>query len=90
MNDYTGQDLIKEKHGKASRRKWVLLGSLTIIAFYLIAEHRVHLLGYLQYLPFLIFIGLHLFMHSRHGHGSHESQHGRDHQTEEPPSNKQL
>jgi hypothetical protein len=52
------------------RWKLVFIGFLIISAFYLIAEHQAHLSGFWQYLPFILFIGLHFFMHGSHGgHG---------------------
>ncbi|MCL6096608.1 MAG: DUF2933 domain-containing protein [Patescibacteria group bacterium] len=44
----------------------VLLG---MVGFFLVFEHRVHLLGAVPYLFFVIFIGLHFFMHIGMGHG---------------------
>lgn len=48
---------------------WVLMG---FAAFYLIAEHRLHLAGLWRWLPILILLAcplLHLFGHG--GHGGH-------------------
>ena len=54
---------------------WLLLG---IAAFYLLTEHRAHLLENLAWLPFLLILAcplIHLFGHGHHGsHGSHSSQ----------------
>ncbi|OGT57253.1 MAG: hypothetical protein A3E01_14510 [Gammaproteobacteria bacterium RIFCSPHIGHO2_12_FULL_63_22] len=51
---------------------WVLMG---FAAFYLIAEHRLHLAGLWRWLPILILLAcplLHLFVHGGHGgHGGH-------------------
>lgn len=48
---------------------------LAIAAFYLIAEHRAHLLGWLPFLLILACPLLHIFMHGKHGgHGGR----GRD------------
>lgn len=51
---------------------WVLMG---FAAFYLIAEHRLHLSGLWRWLPILILLAcplLHVFGHGGHGgHGSH-------------------
>ena len=45
---------------------------LAIAAFYLIEEHRAHLIASSGTILFVIFILLHLFMHSGHvGHGGH-------------------
>lgn len=52
--------------------KVIALFSLAIIAFYLVTEHRAHLLAYSNYIIFGVFILMHLFMHSGHGgHGGH-------------------
>lgn len=47
---------------------------LAIAAFYLIAEHRAHLLGALPYAFLLVCPLMHLFMHG--GHGGHRHEHG--------------
>lgn len=56
--------------------KAIVFFSLTIIAFYLLTEHRTHLLAYSSYIIFAVFILMHIFMHSGHGgcgggHGGH-------------------
>jgi len=56
----------------ASRANLVLIAFLAIGAFYLVTEHRAHLLPYLGYWPYLLVLAcplLHVFMHG--GHGSH-------------------
>ena len=47
----------------------VLLAFLAIAAFFLLTEHRAHLLGLLPWLLLLACPLLHLFMHG--GHGGH-------------------
>ena len=64
-----------------SNAKWVLLGFLAIGAFFLLSEHRAHLLGWLPFLLLLACPLMHIFMHR--GHGAHA-----DH-SNEPPSQKQ-
>lgn len=55
-----------------TRLNWVLLGFIVVAAFFLISEHRAHLLGALPFLVLLACPLLHLFMHRGHGeHGSH-------------------
>jgi hypothetical protein len=51
----------------------VLLGFLAIAAFFLITEHRAHVLGVLPYVLLLLCPVLHLLMHRSHGggHGGH-------------------
>ncbi|HEX2831051.1 MAG TPA: DUF2933 domain-containing protein [Burkholderiales bacterium] len=66
----------EHRHGHvALRAKWVLLGFLLVAGYFVIAEHRAHLSGVLQYLPLLLVLAcplMHVFMHGRHGH-----HHGR-------------
>jgi hypothetical protein len=61
----------------------VLYGLLAIAAFYLIAEHRAHLLGWLPWLLILAFPLLHVFMHGKHGgHGGGDTSASR---RQQPP-----
>ena len=53
------------------RARWVLIAFLGIAGFFLIAEHRVHVLGALPYLLLIACPLLHLFMHHGHGHHDH-------------------
>ena len=50
---------------------WVLVA---IALFYLLTEHRAHVLGVLPYLFLLACPLMHLFMHGGHGH-----HHGAEH-----------
>ena len=64
----------QEKQNSTPRNFWsrsniVLIAFLAIAGFYLIAEHRAHVFGYLPFLLLLACPLLHLFMHR--GHGSH-------------------
>ena len=52
----------------------VLLGFLAIAAFFLITEHRAHVLGALPFVLVLLCPVLHLLMH--HGHGNGHAGHG--------------
>jgi hypothetical protein len=47
----------------------VLLGFLAIAAFFLITEHRAHVLGALPYVLLLLCPILHLLLHRSHGGG---------------------
>ncbi len=57
--------------------KAIIFFSLAIIAFYLLTEHRAHLLAYSSYIIFAVFILMHIFMHSGYrGHGGCGLGHG--------------
>ena len=58
----------------------VLCVFLLIAGFFLLTEHRAHLLGILPYLLLLACPLMHLFMH--HGHGSHDHSGGHRHDSE--------
>jgi len=47
----------------------VLLGFLAIAAFFLVMEHRAHVLGALPWILLLLCPLLHLLMHRGHGNG---------------------
>lgn len=80
----SGRDLMEHSadHPNAQHQKRrstsfkiALVGFLAVAAFYLIAEHRAHLLGWLPLLIFLACPLLHVFMHGRHGgHGNQSIQ----------------
>ena len=57
----------------------VLLWFLAITAFFLITEHRAHVLGALPYVLFLLCPVLHLLLHRGHGngHAGHDTQEDR-------------
>lgn len=58
------------------RARVVLISFLFIAAFFLITEHRAHVLGFLPYLLLLACPLMHLFMH--HGHQDHHSAANKD------------
>ena len=69
-----------ERHASSSR--WLrsrsglaFLGFVAIAAFFLLTEHRAHLLGLLPYLLLLACPLLHWLMHG--GHGGHDGNHGQ-------------
>lgn len=63
-----------ENPKRVSRANIALIGFLVIAAFYLITEHRAHVLGYLPFLILLACPLLHIFMHGGHGgHGDSDS-----------------
>jgi len=59
----------------SSRTGLVTIAFLAIGAFFLVSEHRAHLIPWLSWLPFLLLLAcplLHVFMHGGHGqHGGH-------------------
>lgn len=74
-----GGAMAKEHHG--DRRaggngvsRWVFWGFMLIAGFFLIAEHRAHVV---QYLPFLLLLACPL-MHLFHGHGGHGGHGGKE------------
>ena len=61
------------RSGGSGYGRWVFWGFLLIAAYFLLTEHRAHVV---QYLPFLLLLAcplLHLF----HGHGGHGG-HGKE------------
>lgn len=65
-----------------SRIWWAFAGFVAIAAFFLLEEHRAHLLGLLPYLLLLACPFMHMFMHRGHGHGGGESHEGHRMQDE--------
>jgi hypothetical protein len=62
------------------RRTWLaLVGFLAIGGFFLVTEHRAHLLGFLPYALLLLCPLLHLF---HGGHGRSHAGHGGERQKE--------
>jgi len=55
---------------------------LAIAAFYLVAEHRAHLLGWLPFVLILACPLLHIFMHGKHG--KHGGGDGSDSKQQQP------
>ena len=63
-----GQDRLR----KISR--YVFFGFVAVAAYFLITEHRAHVI---PFLPFLLLAAcplMHIFMHRGHGHGSHDDE----------------
>jgi hypothetical protein len=60
-----------------NRSNWVLLGFLAIAGFFLLTEHKAHVLGVLPFLLLLACPLLHLFHghHGRHGRESKAAEH---------------
>ena len=54
--------------------KFSLWGSMAIIGYFLVTEHRAHLNAYTPYLGLIAFGFMHIFMHGSHGgHGNHSN-----------------
>ena len=65
----------EQQHRQPRAATITLFGFLAIAGFYLVAEHRAHLLGWLPWLIILICPLLHIFMHGKHGgHGGHSGK----------------
>lgn len=65
--------------------KW---GAISIIAYFLITEHRAHVIQFLPYIFLLVCPLMHIFMHGGHSHGHH---HHSDHDhTSERKENKEV
>lgn len=77
--------MAEHSHGNGNPRwrkvnRWVFFGFILIAAYFLIAEHRAHVI---QFLPFLLILAcplLHLF----HGHGGHGGEEGQDKDKKQP------
>jgi cell division protein FtsW (lipid II flippase) len=65
-----------------SKTGWAWIGFIAVAAFFLLTEHRAHLLGFLPFLIVLACPLMHLFHHG--GHGSHGAQGGRSGQDQDP------
>ena len=62
------------------RGRWIFWIFAIVAAWFLITEHRAHVLGALPYLILLACPAMHLFMHHGHGHGGqsgHDDREGR-------------
>jgi len=62
----------KRQFGNASRL--VFFGFVAIAAYFVIAEHRAHVLPFLPFLLFALCPLLHFFHHAGHGSSSDESR----------------
>lgn len=58
----------------SSRSKWVLIGFLAVVAYFLWAEHKAHVIEYFPYLMLFACLFMHLF---HHGGGHNHAQHQR-------------
>jgi hypothetical protein len=62
----------EHQRGGGGAGRWVFWGFVLVAAFFLISEHRAHVL---EYLPVLLLLGC-AAMHLFHGHGSHKGHGG--------------
>jgi multisubunit Na+/H+ antiporter MnhG subunit len=63
----------------ATKTRWVLIAFLGVAGFFLVTEHKAHVLGALPYLILLACPLLHMFMHRSHRHrGGHGPGHKKD------------
>jgi hypothetical protein len=58
-----------------SKSRPVFIGFILIAAYFLITEHRAHVVAFLPYLLLLACPLMHLFMHG--GHGKHHHGHSQ-------------
>jgi hypothetical protein len=73
-------------HLQSRRSRYVFWGFVAVAAFYLLAEHRAHVLYFLPYLLVLACPLMHLFHHGhRHGESaSHSAEHASNSSGEKP------
>ncbi|WP_410198836.1 DUF2933 domain-containing protein [Bacteriovorax antarcticus] len=50
------------------RHRWISYVALVVIAYYLLTEHREHIISYLPYFIFASCLLMHVFMHGGHHH----------------------
>ena len=60
--------------------RWIFIAFILIAAYFLITEHRAHVI---QYLPFALLLACPL-LHMFHGHGGH-GRHDRDKEDKRQP-----
>lgn len=67
----------------AGSANWYFLGFLAIAGYFLLSEHRAHVVPYLPFLLLLACPLMHLFMHRGHdGRGEHGGGGGHQHTSE--------
>ena len=73
MHDDHNNRTPPEPKGFLSTTNIAFIGFIAIAGFYLVAEHRAHLFGYLPFILLLACPLLHMFMHGGHGHRGNDS-----------------
>lgn len=78
QHDHSGTGPAGSEGASRQRKvsRWVFIGFVLIAGYFLITEHRAHLVGFVPYLPFLLLAAcplLHMFHHSGHDHGDGDS-----------------
>jgi hypothetical protein len=76
-----GRLTMNESGFRGRTNRWVFLGFVLIAGYFLLTEHRAHVV---QFLPFVLLLACPL-LHMFHGHGRHGGGDKRD-QTERPGS----
>ena len=46
----------RETHNLHSKLNWILIGFLVVAGYFLAMEHKVHLEGFLTYIPYLLLL----------------------------------
>ncbi len=72
MSNYSQRDSGRGESGRRAA-SWVFYGFLAIGAFFLLAEHRAHLTGWLPFLLLALCPLMHLFHGGHGGHGGRSS-----------------
>jgi hypothetical protein len=62
------------------RHRWITYLALGVLGYYLLTEHREHMLPFLVYLFLAACFFMHSFMHGGHKHDDHA--HGHKHKEE--------
>lgn len=79
LHDHSDHRDRPQKSFLTSRVGLAMIGFLVIGGALLLTEHRAHVLGALIWLPLILCIFLHMFMHGGHGgHGGHGRHNGPD------------
>lgn len=59
-----------QSDGRKPGISWVFMGFILIAGFFLLTEHRAHVLGALPFVLVALCPLMHLFGHGGHGHGA--------------------